>query len=309
MPEDDYVLLICNINSAKDDEFEVFIDGKSIGFVSETGFDECKGKYFITDISMKEVIGNAKCFTAPECCISGTTSFQVVDKDVFRKNFLILTLKTVKENYNGNYGIVLLYRVIKESGFACLVASHYYGDNFIMRVHQDICPAEGIPNCQECIDPEDNYILAMATAYPPGFGYSGKEYEVFIDKVKIGFITGIMDFSCQMEFFITDVSMITIINNNTAIKSVNLLSNCLTLGASPQLVNKNLFYKEALSFRAVMNTPPSPSIPAYGWEFRLYRVSKKTGKICVVGQCGSSMGAECTIYNNIMCPPTPPVLP
>lgn len=124
----DYVFLICNSNSAKDDEWSLNLNGYDLGNVSELGINRCQGKFFYTDINLLNFIKedvfnpdsrniryNQYCGKAPVCCLRNTftyTTASEVSAGAFAYcgtgPFLKMTL--TKQNFNGNYGNIYIWR-------------------------------------------------------------------------------------------------------------------------------------------------------------------------------------------------------
>lgn len=126
----DFTMLICNSNSAKDDEFEIKLNGYDLGNVSELGEDVCKGKFFTTNEDMLERIrkdafndnspsvnlnSDLYCEHTPLCCMRNTfdlSEYKSVDRQAF--NFCgdnPIQFKRTKANFNGNFGRILIYRM------------------------------------------------------------------------------------------------------------------------------------------------------------------------------------------------------
>lgn len=132
----DYGLLICNVNAAKDDEFNLYLNDIFFGNVSELGEDQCKGKWFITSddvinkiINSKDNPCNDKNIQPPICCYENTTSKQLLNNDqkksFFYENFKVF-LKNTKNNRNGNFGYIGIWRVKKNTNSVCQIATDQY---------------------------------------------------------------------------------------------------------------------------------------------------------------------------------------
>jgi len=128
-------ILICNINSAKDNEFDLYIDNVKMGSLKELGLNRCQGKYFVTNQSIIPKIKQSKTCFKPngylpdrQCCVTNTTAFTVVEKSVFSKCGKIqIIMRPTKNNRNGNYGTLDLFRVIGSD--ICVVDSSIYAES------------------------------------------------------------------------------------------------------------------------------------------------------------------------------------
>ena len=164
----EYALLICNVNAAKDDEFDVCLNGYALGPLSELGIDKCQGKFFVTDESVIDAIKNPHCHAdvQPRCCVTETSAHQVVDKLPFLFDEFWLQMQNTKENNNGNYGFVGIWRThLDKNGETVLCAlgetdySGYTGSDIERTFgEQEICPyAEMPPLGTECDEEEPVY--------------------------------------------------------------------------------------------------------------------------------------------------------
>ena len=137
-PAFEYALLICNINAAKDDEFDLYLNGVYFGPVSELGENRCKGKWFVTSDQVIEKIKNSKdnkCNASdvapPICCVENTTSIKALNEDqkkAFFDDKFTVFLKNKKNNNNGNFGYIAIWRINKNS--VCQIANgEYSGDS------------------------------------------------------------------------------------------------------------------------------------------------------------------------------------
>lgn len=133
----DYALLICNINAARDDEFELYLNDVFFGPVSELGEDKCQGKWFVTSNDVLQNIVNSKnnpCnkdnIQPPECCYENTDSIQILtaeQKEAFFNENIKIFLNNTKNNNNGNFGYIGVWRV-KSKKKVCQIATGNYND-------------------------------------------------------------------------------------------------------------------------------------------------------------------------------------
>lgn len=107
--ETDYIIYVCNINSAKDDNFTLFLNNKDMGnIILETNF--CIGSFFRTNESIEPTIDilefNSYCcrFQPPE----GMTRMTLAPGDLKFGETNTLFMKNIKNNDNGNYGSVVV---------------------------------------------------------------------------------------------------------------------------------------------------------------------------------------------------------
>ncbi len=133
----DYALLLCNINAAKDDEFQVCLNGYELGDIAELGVDACGGRFFATSQEIVDVIKRGQ--DDPECpqfegiticCVKNTDAVTIVDKKPFladareivldddgnpivRQAFFRLFMRNLKNNNNGNFGEFVIWRLSK----------------------------------------------------------------------------------------------------------------------------------------------------------------------------------------------------
>lgn len=130
----DYALLICNVNSVTDDNFDLYLNEILLGSVSELAENKCKGKWFVTSPDAVEKIKNninSPCrkndINPPQCCLDNTTSIQLLsgeNKSVFFAEWFTVFLKNKKNNQNGNFGFIGIWRIKKSS--VCQVAKGEY---------------------------------------------------------------------------------------------------------------------------------------------------------------------------------------
>lgn len=122
----DYLLIICNANAAKDDEWRLSLNGNDWGNVSELGINKCQGKLFYTseeflDYFLESVrddgannSGATSFCGVPRCCIQGTIdikAFQQVNSGDFKEcENNILKMTVTKQNFNGNFGYIMIFR-------------------------------------------------------------------------------------------------------------------------------------------------------------------------------------------------------
>ena len=162
--EDVYVL---SVYYMREFTFEILVDGVSIGFVypkEGTQFDDCQAKYFIPDGSVIEEIKNSRCFVdggliRPACFPD--PEFQVVDKDIFRKTIVNITIRPIPSDIKWwNWGMVFfLYRRSKKDGKVCTIVPepvtgifhhelytyYYLQGKLSINVRQTICPTTTPP--------------------------------------------------------------------------------------------------------------------------------------------------------------------
>lgn len=173
----DWVLLICNVNASRDDEFSVCLNGYRLGDITELGKDRCQGKFFATSAEAVELVKSTICDikVEPQCCVDNTSSIQILDD---KTPFLFggetgsdfhLCMQNKKNNNNSNYGFVGIFRVHtykdedgKTQKSVCPLEPHgeYIGDSGeSLEVNfgsQKLCPdakeAPIGPDCDPCVE-------------------------------------------------------------------------------------------------------------------------------------------------------------
>lgn len=324
-PEDDYALLVCHsMDDIIDDLWEILIDKESIGFSTDTEFDsignyrrysKCRGKCFITDISIWDKILGCSSLL-PMCCLNNLQNFQVVDRDIFRKSVLILALKLIKLNYHGNYGKIFLFRIIKELGVACYVDGEWIqnlgGSLTGKLIKQDICPP--VP-CRPCSSVEDNYVLSVGgsggkstffEAYP-ALGEVGT-FEFFVDGVSL-FSKTLFGGRCYHRLWVDDLRILAKANFSLLCHFLWPIEKVIDYG------RKAFFLKDFLNVSAKF----TPKIPEMNIHMHIVvsRLQQGSENLCPIAGADFFAGGsypqlpyeQAFSFDMKLCPRTPPVLP
>ena len=114
-PKFEYALIVCNINAARDDEFDVCLNGYELGPIPELGVDLCGGRFFATSQEIVDALKEGQTEEdCPQlagvemCCVDNTDAVTIVDKLPFMAGnladgipFFQLFMRNTKENNNG----------------------------------------------------------------------------------------------------------------------------------------------------------------------------------------------------------------
>jgi len=176
-PKFEYALIVCNINAARDDEFDVCLNGYELGPIPELGVDLCGGRFFATSQEIVDALkegqteeGCPQLAGVEMCCVDNTDAVTIVDKLPFMAGnladgipFFQLFMRNTKENNNGNFGEFAIWRMskYKEGGkqkeSICLLGKGNYaggtGDDLgpYDFGHQPLCPSTyPAPRADEC---------------------------------------------------------------------------------------------------------------------------------------------------------------
>jgi hypothetical protein len=117
-----WAILICNSNSITDDDFDIVLNGSTIGFFAGELPPSCPGNFFVTsnEISAADVRDG--------CCGTDITS-TVISSALFTASNT-LEMINVADNGSKNFGIVEVYRITVTGGVITTVdrcLASYYG--------------------------------------------------------------------------------------------------------------------------------------------------------------------------------------
>jgi hypothetical protein len=107
--ETDYIIYVCNINAAVDDNYTLYLNGKDMGnIILETNF--CIGTFFRTNATIEP--NNDLLEFLSWCCQElpprGMTRQTLSEGDLKFGETNTLFMKNIKNNNNGNFGSVVV---------------------------------------------------------------------------------------------------------------------------------------------------------------------------------------------------------
>lgn len=114
----DYALFVCNVNSAKDDVFNIILNGFNFGSAPELGVDACGGRMFVTNLAIVGYIKGwygSPCTAAGGdptfCCTANPFTVRTVAKAPFLQANWVVQMMNIQNNANGNFGDVLIWKL------------------------------------------------------------------------------------------------------------------------------------------------------------------------------------------------------
>ena len=140
-PNNVIVIQVCNSNSAKDDNFNVYLNGTYIGYL-DLNQNSQVGSIFIgtTDPNVN--------VTEPDfvCPLSGMTTYRFSEEALIYGGNNVLYLENAQQNFNGNFGSVQIRNynqvgndLVQPCGVADLTYSGPDGANFTLNFNYNQC--------------------------------------------------------------------------------------------------------------------------------------------------------------------------
>lgn len=126
----EYVILICNSNAAKDDEFNVVLNGTLLGPVTELGLNQCGGRFFATSesaISKVKSLASTCNNSFNDCCMQNTFNFTLFNKNLIQIGSNKISMYNTKNNFNGNQGRIIVFRVMNDKKVTAVHNGQYGG--------------------------------------------------------------------------------------------------------------------------------------------------------------------------------------
>lgn len=211
----DFTMLICNSNSAKDDEWEITLNKVNLGNVSELGEDVCKGKFFTTSEKMLQklkldvfndsspnVSSDLYCEYTPLCCMRNTfeqSEHKTVEKQTF--NFCgdnPIFFKRTKANYNGNFGSIIIFRTGPSEDhidyFSDLFASSDRCNTFKKVDEDDETRPYVRKNTEICTVHSGTYVIPSVSSLSDRDGGVGRVYAPTVNQTCCFCNTSVSDF-------------------------------------------------------------------------------------------------------------------
>jgi hypothetical protein len=137
------VIQICNSNSAKDDNFDIYLNNTYIGFL-DLSQNAQVGSIFIGNTNTSYVVAQPD-FTCP---LSGMVNYWFDGNSIVNQGTNTIFMKNVQNNNNGNYGVVQVrnYEILGNGLInPCVVSNLIYqgasGEDFELTFDfEDCCP-------------------------------------------------------------------------------------------------------------------------------------------------------------------------
>lgn len=126
----EYVILICNSNAAKDDEFNVVLNDTLLGPITELGLNQCGGRFFATSesaISKVKSLASTCNNSFNDCCMQNTFNFTLFSKDLIQIGSNKISMYNTKNNFNGNQGRIIVFRVMNDKKVTAVHNGQYGG--------------------------------------------------------------------------------------------------------------------------------------------------------------------------------------
>jgi hypothetical protein len=140
-PDNVVVIQVCNSNSAKDDNFNVYLNGTYIGFLNLNSNAQV-GSIFIGDTDTNVTV------TQPDftCPLSNMVVYRFPENALIYGGNNVLYMENVQQNNNGNFGTVEIRNyvqvgndLIQPCGIANLNYSGPTGSNFTFNFNYNQC--------------------------------------------------------------------------------------------------------------------------------------------------------------------------